>query len=158
MDFDRRRFLRAEFGDGALPLYPPWAGGRGAFEQRCTRCHDCINDCPENILRIAESGFPVVDFSLGECTFCGDCARGCEVEALDPSRFQAAWTYRARIGTNCLAQRRIMCDSCRDRCPESAIGMRPAVGAPATPFIHDAQCSGCGACVGSCPTRAIRIL
>ena len=158
MDFDRRRFLRAEFGNGALPLYPPWSGGRQDFEQRCTRCHDCISACPEDILRIAETGFPVVDFGLGQCTFCGDCARNCSDKALDPLANRSTWPYRARVDANCLAQRRIMCDSCRDSCPESAIRMQPAVGRPPAPFIDDTTCSGCGACVRSCPARAIRIL
>ena len=158
MDFDRRRFLRAEFGRGALPLYPPWAGRRQEFERRCTQCRDCINLCPENILRIAESGFPVVDFNAGECTFCGECAAGCRELALDPGLNRTAWTYRARVGENCLARRHVLCDSCRDGCPESAISMRPAVGGPATPSIDEHRCSGCGACVRSCPAGAIQML
>lgn len=158
MDFDRRRFLQVEFGKGALPLYPPWSGPRQQFEQRCTRCHDCINLCPEGLLRIAETGFPVADFSVGECTFCGKCATGCREDALDPTVNQSTWTYRARVGARCLAKRHIMCDSCRDGCPESAIRMTPVVGGPATPAVDESRCSGCGACVRSCPAGAIQIL
>lgn len=157
MDFDRRRFVSGGLGGGVMPLYPPWAGDRQEFERRCTRCHDCVTACPGDIIRISETGSPVVDFTLGECTFCGDCARQCEAKVLDPTSTHPAWPYRARVISGCLANEHIMCDSCRDNCPETAIVMRPNIGRPATPFIDDTLCSGCGACVRSCPSGAIRV-
>ena len=63
----------------------------------------------------------------------------------------------ARVGAGCLARRGIVCQSCRDACPEGAIRFRPRLGRVAEPEVDLAACTGCGDCVAPCPVAAIRI-
>ena len=103
-----------------------------------------------------DGGFPGVDFSRGECTFCGDCVRGCEPQALlrsDPAA--SPWAMVAAIGADCLAVRGVECRVCGEACPEGAIRFRLQLGGVAQPVLDAGGCTGCGACIGPCPTRAI---
>ncbi len=157
VDNNRRRFLCADIKGRESPLYPPWAPQRQDFERLCTQCNECLRACPEDIIKISQTGFPVVDFSRGECTFCGRCVEACETEALSYKYAQIPWPYRAGVNSACLAKHNIMCDSCRDACPQAAIAMNPSIGRPPTPVVNDTLCNGCGACVRICPADAIQI-
>jgi ferredoxin-type protein NapF len=157
VDQNRRRFLFADVKGREAPLYPPWASERQEFERFCTQCNECMTACPENIIEISPTGFPVVDFSRGECTFCGRCVERCEANALSYKNAQIPWLYRAGVSSACLAMHNVMCDSCRDACPQTAIAMGPNIGKPPTPLVDDALCNGCGACVRVCPAGAIQI-
>lgn len=103
-----------------------------------------------------DGGFPGVDFSRGECTFCGDCVRLCEPQALfrsDPGA--SPWAMVAAIGADCLAERGVECRVCGEACPAGAIRFRLQRGGVAHPVLDASCCTGCGACIGPCPTRAI---
>lgn len=63
----------------------------------------------------------------------------------------------ARVGDGCLARCGIVCQSCRDACPEGAIRFRPKLGRVAEPEVDLAACTGCGECVAPCPVAAIEI-
>ncbi len=149
----RRAFLR---GRQALetPLRPPWAGDEGAFLDVCTSCLACVAACPAGVLVEGEGRHPVFDPRRGECTFCAACVEACAPHALDFGRAEQPWQLKAEIGTACLAQRGVVCLSCRDVCGEAAIRFRPAPGG-ARPDLDRERCTGCGACVGVCPTAAI---
>ena len=56
----------------------PWVEDAAQLINNCIQCESCITSCPEDIIVKGDGGFPVVDFSLGECTFCGQCAESCE--------------------------------------------------------------------------------
>jgi NAD-dependent dihydropyrimidine dehydrogenase PreA subunit len=66
-------------------------------------------------------------------------------------------SQHARVTEGCLARRGIVCQSCRDACPESAIRFRPRLGRVAEPEVDLAACTGCGECVTPCPVAAIDI-
>lgn len=154
----RRGFLRGRVRAVAPAPRPPWALAETAFLERCSRCDACIGVCPTGVLAAGEGGYPTVDFSHGECTFCGDCARACIPGALSrPTADVPPWALTARIGDGCLALRGVECRVCGEACGEGAIRFRPRLGGVALAELDAARCSGCGACFGPCPVRAISL-
>lgn len=154
----RRSFLRARMRKEEVALRPPWAVAEDEFVQRCTRCDACVSACPTGILIRADGGFPAVDFTRGECTFCGECLSHCEPRALlRAGAHSAPWAVRARIGERCLAQQGVECRVCGENCPQAAIRFRLRAGGVALPELDVDACTGCGACVAPCPTRAILV-
>ncbi len=99
-----------------------------------------------------------MNFSHGECTFCGQCASACRPGALVRNSDDAPWPYKASAGESCLARQQVECRSCGDFCPEGALRFPPRAGGPALPVLLEERCTGCGACQAPCPTGAIRIL
>jgi ferredoxin-type protein NapF len=62
---------------------------------------------------------------------------------------------RPEIGAACLALRQVVCRSCGDACEVRAIRFKLRPGGVAVPELDPAACTGCGACRGTCPVRAI---
>jgi len=153
----RRNFLRGRFSARQGPLRPPWALTEEDFPRACTRCGDCLRACPTHIIIERDGGYPTIDFGEGECTFCADCASACKTGALQRSPGQAPWSVRASIGEHCLAEQRVECRVCGDLCAAGAIRFVPRVGSVAAPHVERERCTGCGACVAPCPTRAITV-
>jgi ferredoxin-type protein NapF len=156
-DLGRRNLLRGRIGQ-ALPnqILPPWAVSD--FLDRCSRCLDCLNACPQAIILKGEGGFPQVDFGLGGCDFCGDCVAVCTSQALNKSLSKARpWRHKAAIGGQCLDARGISCRICGDACTTRAIRFRPQLGGRVAIELDRAFCTGCGGCVGSCPAGAITL-
>lgn len=152
----RRNFFFGRTRAVEPALRPPWALEEEDFVARCTRCDRCIEACPTRILVRMDGGFPGVDFSRGECTFCADCVSSCEPQALLRRDADAApWAIVATIGEACLAVRGVECRVCGESCPEAAIRFRLQLGGVAQPVLDASGCTGCGACIGPCPTRAI---
>lgn len=139
--------------DVAVP--PPWTDA-AALAWSCTRCGACAPACPERIIVFGATGLPEIDFHRGACTFCGACADACPAPVFDRSQ-PAPWHVIAHIHTACLAVRGIVCQSCRDACPASAIQFLARPGGVAIPGVQSQRCTGCGACVGVCPSDAISI-
>lgn len=155
MSFSRRGFLSGRFRPGSQELRPPWAIVSGAFEERCNRCGGCIKTCA--LLVAGDGGFPSVDFSRGECTFCGECVQLCKRDALSRSDGIPPWTITASIGDSCLAAQGVECRICGEACPTAAIRFRPQLGGVARPQLDSDRCTGCGACYAPCPVRAIEM-
>ncbi len=157
----RAQFLRGDFAGKTGPIRPPWSLPEAGFIDRCTRCGDCISACPQRILQKGRGGFPQVEFSRGECLFCGACVQACTPGVLLEERFQDAasrpWSIRATISEPCLATRGVECRSCGDHCEAGAIRFRLVVGGAAAPLLDQSACTGCGACYGACPVKAIRL-
>ena len=163
VDRGRRNFLTAEFlrrpavrPDGPLGPPPPAlpSGDRGP----CSGCAaPCLASCEPKIIRLHPSshplaGTPYLSFEKSGCTFCGDCVPVCP--AAGPGATGAARLGLAILDqAACIAWDGVICVSCQVICSDGAIRMdglrRPAVDGDA--------CTGCGACVRVCPTRAIRI-
>lgn len=158
MDLNRRRFIRG--GPGAVELRPPWLLNPASFTESCTRCNKCIELCPEDILVAGGGGFPRVEFSQGECTFCGDCTRHCEADLFDQllDNKHLGWTHKALVDERCLTNYGVMCRSCEDACEPRAIRFPLVAGKVPQPFIDIDACTGCGACIRPCPETAISLM
>ncbi len=160
----RMQFLRGDFNAKHAPLRPPWAIAETLFTEICTACGDCVRRCPENVLKPGRSGYPVVDFSAGECTFCKACVEACDARALlaaQSGQHTAGkpWQIVACIETtSCLAHHGVECRSCFDPCAHHAISMPPRRGGHPLPHVDAGQCNGCGACVSPCPVSAIHMV
>lgn len=158
VSISRRGFLRGVGKVRPALIRPPWALVEQAFVASCTRCEACIEHCPQGILIHGDGGFPQVDFSRGECTFCAECLVGCEPAALQRTSVdQLPWQLQVDIGSNCLAMNGVECRVCGENCPETAIRFRPRLGGVALPELDAQCCSACGACVAPCPSGAISI-
>lgn len=105
-------------------------------------------------------GFPRIDFlqGSGACTFCGECATACQPGALRRNEDAAPWRIKARMGASCLAQQNVVCRGCGDACDAGAIRFRPRLGGAALPEIDAGNCTGCGACMSVCPTKALNVV
>ncbi len=163
-DPSRRAFLLGH-GRSSKPtaIRPPWSLGEVDFAAHCSGCGDCVTACAEGIVFIGADKLAAIDFHKGEglCTFCGDCAKACTDNAFLPQAQRcssAPWAWRASIGTACLTQQGIMCQSCKDACPAGAISFRHQLSSVATPELTVAQCDGCGGCVAPCPASAITLI
>ena len=154
MDRNRRRFFGSHLPRVA-PFRPPWSLAEDAFVDCCTRCDDCIKVCPTALLARGDGGFPVADFSAASCTFCGECVKACKTGAIPFSPDREPWQFTVRIDEGCLARQRVECRVCGESCEVRAIRFRQVPGGVALPEIDDAACTGCGACLASCPASAI---
>lgn len=158
MEIGRRQLLRGR-REGTV-LRPPWLLDVASFTEACTRCGACIERCPEQIIEAGDGGFPRIDFTGGECTFCGECTLDCEAHLFLPRAQQRlpAWAYTARIDPGaCLTWQGVHCRSCEDYCEPRAISFPPQAGAVPQPVLDSNACTGCGACVAHCPPRAVTV-
>ncbi|MCW9033288.1 MAG: ferredoxin-type protein NapF [Rhodospirillales bacterium] len=160
----RFQLLRRGFrGDIGGVLRPPFAVDAETFTDICDRSGKCIKACPKGIIGRGSGGFPEIDFSKGECTFCYDCIDACKSGALKKATYkkeitdQPPWTYKAVIGDGCLSASGVTCRVCGDICDSRAIKFRLAIGGKAFPELTLTDCNGCGACVVPCPTKTISI-
>lgn len=154
----RRGFLRGKFkSDLPAPQRPPWALPEDDFLRACTRCNRCSIICPTRIIRL-QDGYPVVDFSAGECTFCSECVRVCTPTALRRGEDrQLPWTIKAQFSAQCLAERGVECRICGEHCDVNAIRFPPRLGGVPAPQLDSAGCTGCGGCVAACPVHAVHM-
>lgn len=153
-DLARRNFLRASGKKTQQPL--PWIISPTHFYAHCTRCNLCIDSCATKIISIGDGGFPTIDFSKGECSFCYQCAQVCETNIFKP-RTTEPWQQSITIANDCLAFNKIACRSCEDFCESAAIVFKPLLGSPSQPLVNSELCNGCGACIKPCPTQSITI-
>ncbi|MGF1714684.1 ferredoxin-type protein NapF [Photobacterium chitinilyticum] len=155
--FDRtRRNLLSRRRTPALQRMP-WVVDEDTFVDSCTRCNKCISACETQIIVKGDGGFPTVDFTHGECTFCTRCAEVCPEMLFRPTTEQP-WDIKAQINASCLAQNKIECRSCGDMCEVQAIRFKLQVGGVALPELDTDVCNGCGACLSVCPASAISML
>ena len=133
-------------------MRPPGAQAGDTFYDLCTKCDECIKDCPEAIIIRDADGLPEVNLNLGECTFCGICASVCEPGAILPAD---GWNWRAQPNSACLSLQGVTCRTCEDQCEQKAIRFRPQVGGRADITFDSDLCVGCGACAAACPVDAI---
>jgi ferredoxin-type protein NapF len=154
---DRREFLRGNFRSQPASFLPPWSGPRAEFIDTCTRCGACVGACPTGILVTGDGGYPCVDFDRGECSFCGDCVTACAPRALN-RRSAAPWRLKPVVHETCLAWQGIDCRRCVETCGQHALRILHQGMGQSLPVVHAASCSGCGACIAPCPTRAIRLV
>lgn len=149
----KRRFLINRKTIKNMQLLP-WIKEQSQFIQECERCNQCIKICPQQIIIQGSGGFPCVDFKLGECTFCYQCADICP-QSLFKSKDEKPWSQSIEIQESCLANHNVECRSCEDVCETRVILFQPKPGRVSQAFLKLADCTGCGACISSCPVNAI---
>lgn len=152
----RARLLRGNVKVAPPPLRPPWAlRGAKAFDTACDGCGKCAPACEIDLIALGADGKPFVSFADMGCNFCGACADACPTGALRRDDESAPWDHVARIGASCLSYGGVECRMCGDHCPAGAIAFQPLGRGRWLPSVREADCSGCGACVAPCPSRAI---
>ncbi|WP_282607932.1 ferredoxin-type protein NapF [Pelagibius sp. Alg239-R121] len=151
---ERRSFLRGRFKKPkeTVKIRPPWTD-EARIAEACTACGDCVRACPEGIIVRSENATPEVDFSAGECSFCGACADACQ-EPVFWERQALPWELSLAITETCLVKKGVYCRSCGDACAERAITFQPKIGGEAEIEFVQSNCTGCGACVSTCPVNA----
>ncbi len=155
----RRQILQGVLSGHRGQFYPPWSIQSKRFIELCTQCDDCIKSCPQHILKRNNEGYPVVDYALAGCTFCGECANACKTGSLSLMEFIGAepWTVKAVITEHCVNFNGTVCQMCSAGCPFNAIKFRVHSGNMTLPEIDLEECNGCGDCYRSCPKLAIDI-
>lgn len=152
----RMQFLRGDYSGRNNPVRPPWALAESSFITLCDACGDCVDKCPTRIIHNGRGNFPVVDFSSGECLFCGECVGACKPGALKKIDGRPPWSVTATINSKtCLAHNSVECRSCYDPCESRAIKMTPRIGGVSIPQLNTKDCTGCGACFAVCPVQAV---
>lgn len=158
MDIQRRNFLRGRFSAKHTVLLPPWSRSQAAFFAACVQCDECINHCPESVIRKNSDGFPQMDFTHSGCTFCGICAESCSRDAFVADLTGIPWREQVTFTQSCLTYRGVSCQSCQDSCEGRAIQFHYRAGRIPQPTLVSKQCTGCGMCVSVCPTSAIEVV
>lgn len=152
----RRQLIQGKISSRPDQPFPPWSIDANRFTDTCTRCGDCIKSCPQKIIVKNEDEFPVIDFTVSECTFCAQCVDACKVGCLSLLEFMGAdpWPIKAVVNQVCVNYSGTVCQMCGQACHENAIQFK--VQKEGTiPSIDNDSCTGCGACVSSCPKQAI---
>mgnify|MGYP002332841250 CR=1 FL=1 len=140
-------------------MRPPWSSEQ-SIHDGCTSCGACLKACPESILVPGPAGTPKVDFSRGGCIFCGDCAEVCpEVGTIFAPRNDHPWSAQgglvAQINDGCMLSLGISCQICTDSCEVEALRLDLSVRPVGRIVLDTDACTGCGACVETCPEQAI---
>lgn len=138
-------------------VFPPWSSDPETFQTLCTGCAACVSSCAEELIISGENKLPIMDFSKGPCTFCGDCARSCTIGALSFSPNTPPWQLRVVVQQDCLLEKKVLCQLCQEQCEQEAIVFARGGQDDLLPQILPEQCNGCGACVAGCPVQAISL-
>lgn len=158
----RRRLFRGKLQQQAPSLRLPWIKNESIFTELCNQCGDCITVCESKIIKADESGFPSIDFSQDECTFCGKCQEVChqplfiDKESITTNNIKP-WQATLEISNKCLAQNNILCQSCQDVCDPRAITFSYKTSSIPEPSVNLTDCNQCGACISTCPQQAISL-
>ncbi|HDL7656273.1 TPA: ferredoxin-type protein NapF [Yersinia enterocolitica] len=158
-DLSRRKLLTGSWQAGKQQpsaIRPPWSVSESDFIAGCARCQNCVAACETGVLVAGSGGFPEIDFQRAECSFCQACVLACEVGVFT-STAQPAWSLKINISDRCLPFHNIECRSCQDSCETRAIKFRPRLNGIAQPELDLPACTGCGACVPSCPVQAVTL-
>jgi len=148
--------LQTNKEDSTLVVRPPYGLDTSVFLRECITCLSkwCVASCDEQIIFIQEDGTPALDFTKSGCTFCEACAEACEPDVLGLENRHTSEQLNAtfRISTEgCVAHNGVICFSCKEPCIDDAILFNGMFN----PVIDTDKCTGCGFCVGRCPTQAI---
>lgn len=141
-------------------IRPPFALSELEFLLACTRCNNCIEACPHDVIfplaaRLGANvvGTPALDLLNKACHLCEDwpCVKSCEPKALllPSSEDEQIWPKLASVAINtesCLPYLGPECGACRDYCPVPDAMQWESE----RPIINDELCTGCGLCREAC--------
>jgi polyferredoxin/ferredoxin len=141
-------------------LRPPGAQGDD-FLVKCIRCDQCIDGCPNKVLRPAvfESGWdglwtPVLDPMAGycdnDCNLCGQICPSGAIPALSLEDKRKAVIGIAQVNFEHCAR----CMDCLEQCPYDCFEEVEVEGLRGVfPKAKPEKCVGCGLCVAVCPEK-----
>ncbi|PVX39758.1 periplasmic nitrate reductase subunit NapG [Pasteurella langaaensis DSM 22999] len=163
-----------------VALRPPGALAEKDFLAACTRCGQCVQACPYDMLHLAslisstEAGTPYFVARDKPCEMCVDipCMKACPSGALSDNLTDI---NDARMGLavlldheTCLNWQGLRCDVCYRVCPvidkaitlEEVHNNRTQIHAKFIPTVHSDACTGCGKCEQACVLEeaAIKVL
>lgn len=168
------------FARQGVALRPPGALPEQDFLSACTRCGQCVQACPYDMLHLAslispvEAGTPYFIARDKPCEMCLDipCMNACptgalseELKDIDDARMGLAVLLDHET---CLNWQGLRCDVCYRVCPliDKAITLekvhndRTSIHAKLIPTVHSDACTGCGKCEQACVLEeaAIKVL
>ena len=150
-----KEVAEVQLPESAYPR-PPWARDNPEFLALCTRCHQCIDHCPQKVLRASDEQddhlkqLPTLILEYGSCDFCGQCADHCPGGALDKVNGRQHQAI-AQVNVHCQRKYQPHCNLCLEACPKQAL----TIGAGNLPVVNRELCTGCGECSLDCYTNAI---
>ncbi len=155
---------RKNSGAETRSIRPPGAVPDPLFSSLCTRCGNCIRQCPTGLLQASDAGANGTDWGTPVCSFrgtwcrsdCVDCTRVCPSNAMRPvSRDEKK---NVKIGRavvdfeHCLLADDRECAICARDCPTEAIFFEWSDAEYRQIIVIDeTRCNGCGRCLISCP-------
>ncbi|HSP41773.1 MAG TPA: 4Fe-4S binding protein, partial [Luteolibacter sp.] len=152
-------------------VLPPGARTLKHFQSRCTACHLCVANCPDQVLRPSITahglaGFlqPYQDFSVSFCSYnCSDCSQVCPTGAIETITIEERRTVRTGVARFfqdlCVVETKgTPCGACNEHCPTQAVHMVPWKNGLTMPEVDPDLCIGCGGCEFICPVRPHRAI
>jgi polyferredoxin len=153
------------------PVLPPGARSLARFQSRCTSCHLCVANCPDQVLRPSITahglaGFlqPFQDFEVSFCSYnCSNCSQICPTGAIEPITVDERRSVRTGVAVLfldlCVVQtNETACGACNEHCPTQAVRMVPWKNGLTIPKVKPCLCIGCGGCEFICPVRPHRAI
>lgn len=135
-------------------ILPPGADNKEKFFNKCLNCNLCVENCPNKIIKKANSEYGAVhlDYSEAPCKFdCNKCSQVCPTGAI--KRINLEEKQRTRIAMAMIKDDKCSaCGLCAEACPTRAI-----ITVEGKTVLNAAKCIGCGACKNACHFSAIEI-
>ena len=152
-------------------LRPPGAVDEAAFKGACIRCGNCIRSCPSGIIEPSIDSRDVAGFLVPKLRFsgpdycredCNKCGHVCPTGVIRPLSLQDKNQHVIGVAeidlSECLLTMDEECGVCMPRCPQGAIVEQFSRETyTATVKVVPGKCNGCGACVGICPAKIVRV-
>ena len=136
-------------------ILPPGAVDKERFLNKCLNCNLCVENCPNKIIKKADSEYNAVhiDYSNAPCKFdCNKCSQVCPSGAI--KRISLEEKQKTRIAMAMIQEDKCnKCGLCVSACPVHAIIKENGKA----PVLNAMKCIGCGACRNACKFGAIEV-
>ena len=136
-------------------ILPAGAGSLDSFANRCLNCNLCVQNCPQKIIKPADTETPFIhlDYGANYCDYkCHKCSQVCPNGAI--KRLTLLQKQNTKIAAAVINEDVcIRCGVCARECPRQIIIKEKGE----FPLIQFDKCIGCGKCAGVCPVQAISI-
>lgn len=135
-------------------ILPAGAVNKERFINKCLNCNLCIENCPNKIIKKANSQYGAIhiDYSKAPCRFdCNECSKVCPSGAI--KRIDLEEKQKTRIAMAMIKEDNCVgCMRCVEACPVHAI-----ISIGGKIILNASKCIGCAACKSVCKNNAIEI-